>query len=119
MQGSTERSFIRNPAEFHRILTQVKVLFVPLTSLDDGGSAYSSSYGYGGYANKQEEATGISGYAKNGVGAIVSGASSIISSGLSYIKGGQQPVPKSGMMGFGSEDLQRNGGHYNPPGGSY
>lgn len=22
------------------------------------------------------------------------------------------------MMGFGSEDLQRNGGHYNPPGGS-
>ena len=23
------------------------------------------------------------------------------------------------MMGFGSEDLQRNGGHYNPPGGAY
>lgn len=22
------------------------------------------------------------------------------------------------MMGFGSEDLQRNGGHYNPPGGN-
>jgi len=53
------------------------------------------------------------------VGAIVSGASSIISSGLSYFKGGQQPLPKSGMLGFGSEDLQRNGGHYDPPGGSY
>jgi hypothetical protein len=42
-----------------------------------------------------------------------------LSSGLSYLKGGSNPPPKSGssMMGFGSEDLQKNNGYYNPPGG--
>jgi hypothetical protein len=58
-------------------------------------------------------------YAKDTIGNIASGAGSVIASGYNYFKGNTTaPPPKSGMMGFGSEDLQRNGGHYNPPGGN-
>jgi len=46
-------------------------------------------------------------YAKETVGAVVSGAGSAIASGLSYFKGNTAPTKPSGshMVGFGSEDL--------------
>lgn len=88
-----------------------------------GSSGGSGSQGYGGYGQKAADSgPGVMSVAAQGIGILAQGVGTVLSAGVSYIKGSeQQQQPGSKMPGFGSDSYSGGsvGGAYNPPAGGY